>query len=307
MLITLIAISFLVFLSFHFIAGDPATKRLGTEATPEMLAALRAEMGLDAPFFTRYFRWFSSFISGDFGSSYSYNMSVSEMILDKIPITLTLTAISFTMIILITIPLGIFTAKRANSPIDNFVMAINQIFMSIPPFFAGIIITLLFGLTFRFFIPNGYVSYRVDVWQFVTYLFFPALALALPRAAMAVKLLRSSVIAEMENDYVRTAYSKGQSLVQVLYRHVFKNAMIPLVTFLGMTLAEMIAGSIVIEQVFGIPGIGRILLASIRNRDYPVVMAIIILATFMVLVINMVIDLIYGVIDPRIKVNEEKY
>ena len=141
-----------------------------------------------------------------------------------------------------------------------------------------------------------------DFFGFVRYLFFPALALALPRAAMAVKLLRSSLLAEMELDYVRTAYSKGNSLNRVLYRHVVKNAMLPLITFLGMTLAEMIAGSIIIEQVFGIPGIGRILLASIGNRDYPVVMAIIIGIAFLVLVLNLMVDLIYGLVDPRISI-----
>ena len=305
MLITIITISFLVFLSFHLIAGDPATKMLGTEATPERLAALRAEMGLDAPFFTRYIKWFTAFIALDFGESYSYNMPVSTMILDKIPITMTLTFMAFVMIILIAVPLGIFTAKNADRPLDRLIMIINQIFMSIPPFFAGIILTLIFGIIFRVFTPGGYVSYKTDPWQFITYLIFPALALALPRAAMATKLLRSSIIAEADLDYVRTAHSKGNSTNQVLYRHVLKNAMIPIITFLGMTLAEMLAGSIIIEQVFGIPGIGRILLSSIGNRDYPVVMAIIILITFLVLTINVFVDIIYGLIDPRISIVDE--
>ncbi|MCL2719363.1 MAG: ABC transporter permease [Lachnospiraceae bacterium] len=301
MLITLVTISFLVFLSFHLIAGDPATKMLGTEATPERLAALRTEMGLDAPFLVRYVRWFTAFITGDFGSSYSYNMPVSAMIGDKVPITLTLTFMAFLLIILLSIPLGVYTAKKANRLIDRIIMVVNQIIMAVPPFFAGIILTLVFGLILRLFTPGGYVSYKTDSLKFITYLFFPALALALPKAAMAIKLLRSSVLAEARLDYVRTAYSKGNSTNQVLYRHVLKNAMIPFITFLGMTLAEMIAGSIIIEQVFGIPGLGRILLTSIANRDYPVVMAIIILIAFMVLVVNIVVDIIYGLIDPRIK------
>lgn len=302
LLITLLSVSFLVFLSFQIISGDPASKMLGTEATPERLAALRAEMGLDAPILIRYTRWITAFITGDMGISYSYNMPVKTMIAEKIPITLTLTLMAFLMIILIAIPLGIYTAKKAGSTIDRLVMSINQILMAIPPFFAGILLTLVFGMILKLFSSGGYVSYKTNIGQFIAYLFFPALALALPKAAMAVKLLRSSVLAEARLDYVRTAYSKGNSTNQVLYSHVLKNAMIPLITFLGMTLAEMIAGSIIIEQVFGIPGLGRILLSSIANRDYPVVMAVIVLIAFIVLVINNIVDLIYGLVDPRISV-----
>ncbi|MCL2254971.1 MAG: ABC transporter permease, partial [Lachnospiraceae bacterium] len=214
------------------------------------------------------------------------------------------TLMSFAIIILTAIPLGIYTAKTADRPIDRIIMTVNQIFMAVPPFFVGIILTMIFGITFKLFIPGNYISYKENIADFIAYLFFPALALAIPKAAMAVKLLRSSVLNEARLDYVRTAYSKGNSTNNVLYRHVLKNAMIPLVTFLGMTLAEMIAGSIIIEKVFGIPGLGRILINSISNRDYPVVMAIITLITFMVLVVNIIVDLVYGLIDPRIRVGE---
>ncbi|MCL2052342.1 MAG: ABC transporter permease [Lachnospiraceae bacterium] len=306
MLITLVAISFLVFLSFHLIAGDPATKMLGTEATPERLAALRTEMGLDAPFLIRYLRWFQAFMAGDFGSSYSYNMPVSVMIADKIPITLALALMAFAFIIVLSVPLGIYSAKNANQPLERFIMVVNQIFMAIPPFFAGIILTLVFGLIFRLFTPGGFVSYKTDGLKFIGYLIFPALALALPKAAMAVKILRSAILSEMHLDYIRTAYSKGNTDKQVLSRHVLKNAMIPFITFQGMILAEMMAGSIIIEQVFGIPGLGRILLSSIANRDYPVVMAIIIWIAFLVLAVNIVVDIIYGLIDPRISISEKR-
>ena len=172
--------------------------------------------------------------------------------------------------------------------------------MAIPPFFSGILITLIFGRIFKRFTPGGYVSYEKDFAGFIGYLFFPAVAIALPKAAMAVKLLRSSVIKEARLDYVRTAYSRGNRTNDVLYKHVLKNALIPVVTFLGMALADMIAGSIIIEQVFSIPGLGRILLTSISNRDYPVVMAVIVCIAVLVLVVNMAVDLIYGLIDPRI-------
>lgn len=169
-------------------------------------------------------------------------------------------------------------------------------------FFSGILITLLFGLILHLFTPGGYVSYTKSIPGFLGYLFFPALAIALPKAAMAVKLLRSSIVQEMRQDYARTAYSRGNSTRNVMYRHLLKNAMIPVVTFLGMALADMIAGSIIIEQVFNIPGLGRILLTSISNRDYPVVEAIIVLLAFLVIFINFLVDFIYKKIDPRIRV-----
>ena len=276
MCVTLFAVTLFVFLAFHMISGDPVTSMLGTQATPERAEALREELGLNDPVLVQYGRWAAGFLKGDMGTSYSYRMPVSEMILDKLPVTITMTLMAFVWMILII--------------------------MAVPPFFAGILITFVFGMIFRLFTPGGYVSYQINIGKFVGYLFFPSLAIALPKAAMAVKLLRSSVISEMKLDYVRTAYSRGNSKRSVLYRHVLKNAMIPVITFLGMALSDMIAGSIIIEQVFGIPGLGRILLTSISNRDYPVVMAVIVCIAALVLVVNMVVDVIYGLVDPRISV-----
>jgi peptide/nickel transport system permease protein len=301
MLLTMIIVSFVVFFSFHLVSGDPAEAKLGTEATPERLAALRTEMGLDAPLPLRYLRWLASFVGGDMGQSYSYNLPVRTMVGDKIPITITLTVMAFVMLVALAIPLGIYAAKLGRRPAGRLVMAANQAVMAIPPFFLGIILTIIFGLVFKVFTPGGSVSYKVDGWRFVAYLFFPALAIALPKAAMATKLLRSALLAEVRADYVRTAYSKGNSTNRVFYRHILKNSALPLLTFLGMALTDMLAGSIIIEQVFGIPGLGRILITSITNRDYPVVMAIIVLLTFLVLLVNMFVDLLYGAIDPRLK------
>lgn len=302
MILTLFAVTLFVFLAFHVISGDPATSMLGTEATPAKIEALREELGLNDPVLVQYGRWAADFLTGDMGTSYSYRLPVSEMVADKIPVTLTLTIIAFLMMVVISIPLGIYTAKHAGGLIDRIIYIMNQIIMAFPPFFSGILITLVFGRIFKLFTPGGYVSYQKDFWGFVGYLFFPALAIALPKAAMAVKLLRSSVIGEAKLDYVRTAYSRGNTTRNVLYKHILKNALIPVVTFLGMALADMIAGSIIIEQVFSIPGLGRILLTSISNRDYPVVMAVIVCIALLVLLVNMVVDLVYGLIDPRISV-----
>lgn len=302
MCVTLFAVTLFVFLAFHMISGDPVTSMLGTQATPERAEALREELGLNDPVLVQYGRWAAGFLKGDMGTSYSYRMPVSEMILDKLPVTITMTLMAFVWMILIAIPVGLYAAKHEGGMTDRIITVVNQIIMAVPPFFAGILITFVFGMIFRLFTPGGYVSYQINIGKFVGYLFFPSLAIALPKAAMAVKLLRSSVISEMKLDYVRTAYSRGNSKRSVLYRHVLKNAMIPVITFLGMALSDMIAGSIIIEQVFGIPGLGRILLTSISNRDYPVVMAVIVCIATLVLVVNMIVDVIYGLVDPRISV-----
>lgn len=302
MFLTLFAVTLFVFLAFHVISGDPATSMLGTQATPERVEALREEMGLNDPVLVQYGRWALNFLKGDMGTSYSYRMPVSEMIAGKIPVTLTMTIMAFLLMVVISVPLGIYTARHAGGVVDRVIYMINQVIMAFPPFFAGILITLIFGRIFKLFTPGGYISYEKSITGFIGYLFFPSLAIALPKAAMAVKLLRSSVISESKLDYVRTAYSRGNRTRDVLYKHVLKNALIPVITFLGMALADMIAGSIIIEQVFSIPGLGRILLTSISNRDYPVVMAVIVCIAVLVLVVNMIVDIIYGLVDPRISV-----
>ena len=275
---------------------------MSTRELQAQIEALREEMGLNRPLPVRYASWLAGMFRGDLGTSYSYSMPVTDMVAEKIPVTLTLTLMAFAMMVLISIPLGLYTAKHEGGTADHVVSVLNQIIMAIPPFFSGILITLLFGLLLHLFTPGGYVSYTKSIAGFIGYLFFPALSIALPKAAMAVKLLRSSIIQEMSQDYARTAYSRGNSTRDVMYRHLLKNAMIPVVTFLGMALTDMIAGSIIIEQVFNIPGLGRILLTSISNRDYPVVEAIIVLLAFLVIFINFLVDFIYKKIDPRIRV-----
>jgi len=301
MLLTIIIVSFLAFLAFSVISGDPALSKLGTQATPERLEALREEMGLNRPLLVRYGDWAWHFLQGDMGESYDYNIPVREMIGDKFPITITMTFMSFLFMTALAIPLGIYTAKHENSLIDQVIYIVNQVIMSIPPFFSGIIITWIFGLMLKLFTPGGFISYEEDLLGFVAYLVFPSIAIALPKCAMTVKLLRASILDEVKADYVRTAYSRGNNTGMVLYHHILKNAMIPVITFLGMALADILAGSIVMEQVFGIPGIGRILLTSINNRDYPVVQAIIVLIAVWVIGINFLVDVIYRLIDPRIE------
>lgn len=298
---TLLLVTILAFLAFQVIPGDPVLSMLGTEYTPERAAALRDELGLNGPLLVRYFSWLGGFLTGDFGVSYSYSMTVAELIGPQLPVTLTLTVMAFALILLISFPLGLFTARHEGGILDRILTVVNQIAMSVPPFLLGILLTYVFGLILRLFTPGNYISYRESVSGFLGYMIFPAVAVAVPKIAMTVKLLRGSLLSELHSDYVRTAYSKGNTKKSVLYRHVLRNALIPVLTFLAMTIADIVAGSIIIEQVFAVPGMGRMLLQSISARDYPVVQAIIVIIAFVVVLANFAADLIYQVVDPRIE------
>lgn len=302
LLATLFVVSLLAFFAFQLIPGDPTTGILGTSATPERVAALRAELGLDRPVFLRYFLWLGSFFTGG-GRSYSYAQSVSSLLSGKLPITLTLSAMAFVLVAAISLPLGIFLARREGSVLDRVLTAFNQLVMALPPFFAGILLIWLFGLVLKLFTPGNFVPLSQDPAGYFTYLFFAALAIALPRAAMAVKLLRAGLFGEMRKDYIRTAYSRGNSRRSALMRHALKNAVLPMVTFLAMTLGDIVAGSVIAEQVFSIPGVGRLLLASIGNRDYPVVQSIVVLIACIVIGLNFLADLLSRALNPRLREN----
>jgi peptide/nickel transport system permease protein len=183
-------------------------------------------------------------------------------------------------------------------------MVANQVIMAVPPFFSGILISWVFGMVLHLFAPGGYVSYERSFSGFLAYLIYPAFAIALPRAAQTAKLLRGSILEEASKNYTRTAYSRGNTTSGVLYGHVLKNAFLPVLTFLGMSLANMLAGSLVVERVFGIPGISTTLLSSIGNRDYPVVLAIVMWIAAVIIVINLIVDILYRVLDPRIAEEE---
>ena len=301
MIVTLLIISILAFLAFEIVPADPVDVMLGTDYTEERAAALREELGLTGSVPQRYWTWFSGFFTGDLGISYGYRMPVEEILEGKVFVTACLSAIAFVLVIIISIPVGIFLARFRGGIIDRVFSVLNQITMSVPPFFIGILFTSIFGLAMKLFIVGDFVSFAEDPSKFFVYLFFAALAIALPKSAMTVKLLRSSIINEMGEDYVRTARARGNTSSGILWRHVLRNSMLPVVTFLAVTLADIVAGSIIIEQVFTIPGIGRMLIMSIGNRDYPVVLSIIMLISALVLFVNFLADVVYQYVDPRIR------
>lgn len=306
LIMTLFLVSAIAFLAFEIIPGDVVTSILGTEATPEREAQLREELGLNNPPLVRYFNWMTGVLQGDFGVSYRFSknmnemMPVAELIGDKLPVTLWLAALSLILILVVSIPLGVVWAKSNSKMLDAALGVITQATMAIPAFFLGILVTYLFGILLKVFQPGAYISYEKDFGAFLGYLLFPALSIALPKIAMTARFLRNSMLTEMKSDYVRTAYSKGCTRERVMYGHVLRNAMMPVVTFLGMIIAEIVAGSIVIEQVFSLPGIGRLLISSISNRDFPVVEILIMYITFVVIFVYFLVDILYRVIDPRI-------
>lgn len=306
LIMTLFLVSVAAFLAFQIIPGDVVMSILGTEATPEREEQLREELGLNKPPVERYFNWVTDVLRGDLGESYRFSknmnemMPVAELIGDKLPVTLWLAAVSLVLIVVIAIPLGVLWARSGSRFLDAVLGVVTQISMAIPSFFLGILVTYLFGIVLKFFAPGSYISYQEDFRGFLKYLLFPALSIAIPKIAMTARFLRNAMLTELQSDYVRTAYSKGCTKRRVMYGHVLRNAMMPVVTFLGMIIAEIVAGSIVIEQVFGLPGIGRLLISSISTRDFPVVEILILYITFVVIFVYFLVDILYRVIDPRI-------
>lgn len=302
LIITLLLISFLSFTAFSIIPGDAALAKLGKDATEEQLTALREEMGLNDPLPERYLGWLRGAVHGDFGVSYRYeDTTVESLLADRLLVTVLLSGIALLILLVVSLPLGILCARFCGGWLDLLIHQLCQIVMAVPSFFLGILLTYVFGLLLHWFQPGDFVLPTENFSASVHYLFFPALAVALPKVAMVVKFLRNSLIAELNRDYVRTARSKGNTENRVLYRHVLKNAMIPVITFLAMVIAEILAGSIVVEQVFSVSGLGRLLITSISTRDYPVVQAIVLYITAVVVILNFFVDLLYQLLDPRVR------
>jgi peptide/nickel transport system permease protein len=303
LLFVLFGVSVVVFLMIRLIPGDAVQIMLGanTEITPEGLAALREKLGLNKPIVVQYWDWLSAALRGDLGQSIWTGKPISEEILQRLPITLELTILSLIIAIGLAIPVGVLTAYWRNSSAEYIIRLFSITGVTLPSFWLG---TLLIFLVFKL-APGwqslGYVPFNQDPWGHLSRLILPVITLSLPMLAGLSRVLRSSLLDVLNQDYIRTARSKGLSERVVLYKHALRNAMIPLVTVIGIQVGYLFGGAIVVEQVFAIPGMGRLILGAINERNYPLIQGAILLVTMAFVLINLLVDLIYAKLDPRVE------
>lgn len=300
---TLLLLATVTFFIFEIIPGDVVIAKLGTEVTPESIKAMRELYGLDKSVLSRYGEFIGGIFTGDFGISYSTNLPVTDVLADSLPVTIALATISLIIVIVVAVPVGLFVgalaSKKKNAGKVFVFDIINQTFMSVPPFVIGITISIFFGLTLNWFVPGEFVSYEDDFMGFVVSLMPAAVSVAIPKIAMMLRFVKTSVADEMDKNYVRLARSKGMSETRVLFAHVFKNVIITNITALSVVIVEIFAGSVVIEQVFSLNGLGRLLVACIAVRDFRVVSAIVMYVGVIVILINLLSDILYAVVDKR--------
>jgi peptide/nickel transport system permease protein len=280
--------------------GDPTLVRLGEEATPETHAALRAELGLDQPVYVQYVKWLQRLLQGDFGRSIRNNQPVSEAIVERLPATLELGVVAFIYSVGIAIPLGALSALFRRGPVGVAASAFTFAGVSMPNFFLGILLILLFSLTLGWFPPGGYVPFAEDPLQNLRRIVLPAIALGTFSLAVNMRLMRSSLLDTIVQDYIRTARAKGLPERLVFFRHALKNALIPVITIVGIQVGALWEGAFVTETIFAWPGVGRLVINSIGGRDYPVVQAVVLLAAFSFMLSSLFVDLAYAYLDPRI-------
>lgn len=299
-LLTLLAVSVVVFAVMNVLPGDPALTILGMDATEDALAALRTQLGLNEPLLVRYFSWVWNALHGDFGISHSFRVHVSILIAERLPMTVSLAVAGMFFTLIIALTLGIGAAARHRKIGDWGVMFLSQIGIAVPAFWLSILLVLLFAVKLRWLPPGGFSGWS-DPVAAVRSLVLPTIALALVQSAVLARVTRSSALEVMRQDFVRTARASGLSRRRVLWRHVLPNALVPIVTIVGMQFAALVTGTIVIENVFYLPGLGRLIFQSIANRDLPTVQALVMLFAAIVVTANFIVDLLYVVIDPRLK------
>jgi peptide/nickel transport system permease protein len=301
LLLVLLFLSLIVFTIVRLIPGDPAAVMLGTEATPAALAQIRREMGLDAPIAVQYAKWLQNVFRGNFGTSWVSKKPALELILGALPVTLQLVSAAFLVALLIAFPAGLFAALRPRSWIDSGSTTFALLGISMPSFWLGIMLVLLFALQLRWLPPSGYMPFTQDPLGALRATALPALTLGVALAAPLTRFLRSGMLDVLALDYIRTARAKGLAERRVVARHALKNALLSVVTVLGLQLGALLGGSIVIEQVFGWPGIGRLSLAAIQQRDYGVVQGVVLFVATGFVLVNFAVDLVYLWLDPRIR------
>ncbi|MDU9006145.1 ABC transporter permease [Sedimentitalea todarodis] len=301
LLISLAVASLVIFFVIEVAPGDPASFMLGINAQPDTVAALRSELGLDVPKWARYLNWAGGMLGGDFGTSYTYRTPVADMIADRLWVSLPLALYALTISTLIAFPAGIYAAARRGGPGDVAVMGATQLGVAIPNFWFAMMMVLVFAINLRWFNAGGFVGWDKGLWAGLHSLTLPAISLALPQAAILARVMRSSLLDILGEDFMRTARAKGLSRRQTLWRHGVRNALIPVLTIIGLQFSFLLAGAIIIEQVFYLPGLGRLVFQAISSRDLIVVESVVMLLVFSVIMVNFLVDLAYALVDPRLR------
>ena len=300
-IVTLLGATVLTFLALEILPGDPAAVILGIDAPESAIQALRDKLGLDRPILERYFAWLGDIVTLRFGVSFTYSTPVIELVKARLAITIPLALMAMVLSAAVAFGLGVYAASRHNKPGDVTVMSISQLGISIPNFWLALLLILLFAVNLRWFASGGFPGWQNGVWPAFRALLLPAIALATVQGAILARFTRSAVLDTMREDYVRTARAKGLSRRATLWRHVLRNAMIPVITIMGLQFANLLAGTIIVEEVFAMPGLGRLILQAISNRDVAVVRDVVLMLAALVVFINFIVDILYAVIDPRLK------
>ncbi|MCL1699190.1 ABC transporter permease [Lysinibacillus sp. Bpr_S20] len=298
---TILLVSIITFGVFQILPGDPVRTMLGTEADPTQIENLRSELGLNRPLYEQYTDWMKGLLTGELGNSIRFSMPVTDLLSDRLPVTMSLAGLTLFIVLLISLPLGMFAARRQNKWSDMSLSTVTQVGMAIPSFWLGMILILYIGMQFSFFKISGYIPWTQSVAGALSTLLLPALTIAIPQIAVIFRYVRTAILEQVQLDYVRTIRSKGMSEQNVMYKHVLKNSMIPILTVFGLIMAEVVAGTIIVEQVFSLPGVGQLLITAISNRDFPLVQGIVMYITVAVVMINFIVDILYSVLDPRIR------
>ncbi|MCB1352470.1 MAG: ABC transporter permease [Rhodobacteraceae bacterium] len=298
---SLFAASLVIFLALEIVPGDPASYMLGLNASPETVAALRADLGLDASPVARYWDWVVCMLRGDFGISYTYRTPVAEMIADRLQVSLPLALYALALALVIGFPAGIWAASRRGSLADTGVMGATQLGIAVPNFWFAMLLVLVFAVNLRWFSAGGFPGWGGGLLPGMKALTLPAIALALPQAAILARVMRSALIETLGEDFIRTARAKGLSRPAALRRHALRNALIPVLTIIGLQFSFLLAGAIIIENVFFLPGLGRLVFQAISQRDLIVVESVVMLLVFAVIVVTYLVDLAYAAVDPRLR------
>ncbi|HEY8594907.1 MAG TPA: ABC transporter permease [Devosiaceae bacterium] len=301
LVLTLIAASVIIFLVIEVIPGDPARFMLGMNAGEDAVSALRQQMGLDAPLYWRYVHWILGMAQGDFGISYTYKVPVADLVAQRLWVSVPLAVYALALSTLIAFPVGIMAAARRNSATDVSIMGMTQLGVAIPNFWFAMLLVLVFSITLRWFSAGGFPGWENGIFVGLKALTLPAIALALPQASILARVMRSALLDTLGEDYIRSARAKGLTQRQALWRHALRNAMIPVLTIIGLQFSFLLAGAIIIENVFFLPGLGRLVFQGITQRDLIVVKSVVMMLVFGVVLVTFVVDIAYAIVDPRLR------